>query len=423
MTSDIALRMEHVYKKFRRGETFNSLRDLIPALTGRMFRQGELSETDKREFWALRDISLEVKRGEAVGIIGHNGAGKSTILKILSRIMKPTKGSMVVNGRLSALIEVSAGFHQDLTGRENIFLHGTILGMTKREIQSKLDQIVSFSGIEEFIDTPVKRYSSGMFARLGFSVAAHVDPEVLIVDEVLSVGDWAFQRKCVERMSEVIRGGATVLFVSHNLKTVAEFCHRCLMLEKGRTIATGPAQEVISTYLSRSGKSHERDDNSGPVIISKVIVRSDAGECSQFQSGQKAWIDVELFARARCTKLSVSLFVQDELFTQVFNTSTERLGHGNVTLENGETFQCTFEIYLNVVAGIYHPSILVFRYDTQTEYDRWEPAATIHVSSADDVRGYAYCFPRVTRHEILAASEGNAAAGSGGRCEPDPVAN
>ena len=220
--SDIAIRTEHIYKKFRKGEIYNSLRDLLPALTGQMFRQQELREGDKREFWALQDLSFQVKPGECFGIIGHNGAGKSTVLKILSRIMKPTKGSMVVKGRLSALIEVSAGFHQDLTGRENIFLNGTILGMTKREIQSKLDQIIAFSGIEEFIDTPVKRYSSGMYARLGFSVAAHVDPDVLIVDEVLSVGDSLFQQKCIERMQEVLRNGAAVLFVSHNLKTVAE---------------------------------------------------------------------------------------------------------------------------------------------------------------------------------------------------------
>src|SRR5271169_985833 len=247
---EVALRMERVYKKFRKGEMFNSLRDLIPALTGRMFRQQELSERDNREFWALQDISFEVGRGEAFGIIGHNGAGKSTILKILSRIMKPTKGNMVVNGRLSALIEVSAGFHQDLTGRENIFLYGTILGMTKREIESKLDQIIAFSGLEEFIDTPIKRYSSGMYARLGFSVAAHVDPDVLIVDEVLSVGDFVFQQRCMERMRSVIKGGATVLFVSHNLKSVTEICQRAMLLEHGKIVTIDNTDAVIRKYLS-----------------------------------------------------------------------------------------------------------------------------------------------------------------------------
>jgi lipopolysaccharide transport system ATP-binding protein len=411
--SDVALRMEHVYKKFRKGEIYNSLRDLLPALTGRMFQQRELRENDKREFWALQDLSFEVKRGEAFGIIGHNGAGKSTALKILSRIMNPTKGCMVVNGRLSALIEVSAGFHQDLTGRENIFLHGTILGMTKREIESKLDQIIAFSGIEEFIDTPVKRYSSGMFARLGFSVAAHVDPEVMIVDEVLSVGDFVFQGKCIERMKEVISGGAAVLFVSHNLKSVAEFCDRCLLLEKGRTVMTGPAPKVISEYLSRSRSVQSGDADSSPVTISKVRVRSESGECSQFQSGQKAWIDVELIARMRCSKFSVSLYIQDEFYTHIFDTSTERLGHGSFTLDEGDVFLCTFELYLNMPAGIFHPSILVYRYDTQTEYDRWQPATTFYVSSPDDVRGFVHCFPRVVRKEIRAAS-GARLAGTAG---------
>src|SRR5580658_8574009 len=222
--SDVALRMEHIYKKFRKGEVYDSLRDLVPAITGKMFRGQELNADDVREFWALQDISFEVKRGEALGIIGRNGAGKSTALKILSRIMKPTKGRMVVHGRLCALIEVTAGFHPDLTGRENIFLNGTILGMSKREIESKLDQIIAFSGIEEFIDTPVKRYSSGMSARLGFSVAAHIDPEVMIVDEVLSVGDNLFQQRCMERIRSIIKTGTTVLFVSHNLKSVSEVC-------------------------------------------------------------------------------------------------------------------------------------------------------------------------------------------------------
>jgi lipopolysaccharide transport system ATP-binding protein len=409
--SDVALRMEQVYKKFRKGEVYNSLRDLIPALTGRMFRQQELRENDKREFWGLQDLSLDVMRGEAFGIIGPNGAGKSTALKILSRIMKPTKGRVVVNGRLSALIEVSAGFHQDLTGRENIFLHGTILGMSKREIESKLEQIIAFSGIEEFIDTPVKRYSSGMFARLGFSVAAHVDPEVLIVDEVLSVGDYVFQQKCVERMKEVIHSGATVLFVSHNLKSVSEFCDRCLLLDKGRSVMTGPAKEVISTYLNRS--TTIEPSRTSPVTISKVRVRDEYGDSTQFRSGEKVWIDIEVVARTRCSKTSVTLYITNDSHENVFDASTERLGHGNFTLEEGEVFTCTFELRLNMVAGIYHPSVLVYRYDTQTKYDVREPATTIYVSSEDDVRGVVHCFPNVIRKEIRATSDGRLAVVTG----------
>lgn len=401
--SDFAIRTEHIYKKFRKGEIYNSLRDLLPALTGKMFEQRELSEKDKSEFWAVQDLSFEVKHGEAFGIIGHNGAGKSTALKMLSRIMRPTKGRMVVNGRLSALIEVSAGFHGDLTGRENIFLNGTILGMTKREIQSKLDQIIAFSGIEEFIDTPVKRYSSGMFARLGFSVAAHVDPEVLIVDEVLSVGDSLFQQRCIERMKEVIRGGAAVLFVSHNLKAVAEFCHRCLLLEKGRTVATGTPEDVIATYLQKPSTGRAVGSDSGPVRITSVRVRNENSECMRFQPGEKAWIDVELTASVRCGKLSVTLYMVNDKFVHVFDTSTDRLGHGTFELEQGEVYQCTFELDINLAEGTFYPSVVLFRYDIQTVYDRWEPAATIYVGSEGGVRGIAHCFPRLIRQDIRRA--------------------
>ncbi|MGH7979794.1 MAG: ABC transporter ATP-binding protein [Limisphaerales bacterium] len=404
--SDVALRMERVYKMFRKGDMFNSLRDLIPALSGRMFNRRELSATDRREFWALQDLSFEVKRGKAFGIIGHNGAGKSTALKILSRIMKPTRGNILVNGRLSALIEVTAGFHQDLTGRENIFLHGAILGMTKREIRSKLDQIVAFSGIEEFIDTPVKRYSSGMYARLGFSVAAHVNPDVLIVDEVLSVGDYVFQQKCVERMRDVIRGGAAVVFVSHNLKNIAEFCDSCLLLEKGRLVKMGLAQDVIAAYMNRSSAMREVDGDTS-IRIAKVTVRNRHGHSLRFQSGEKAWIDVELRANLPCNKLSLSIYLLNAEFQCVFDTSTERLGHGNFSLERGNVYHCTFELDLNLANGIFHPCVLVHRYDTQTTYDRWEPAATIHISSEADVRGIVNCFPKVVRQEAQAASDFN----------------
>src|SRR6202050_1024486 len=403
--SDVAIVMEHVYKKFRKGEIYNSLRDLLPALTGKMFRQQELDESDKREFWALQDLSFEVKAGECFGIIGPNGPGKSPQLKILSRIMKPTQGRMTVNARLSALIEVSAGFHQDLTGRENIFLNGTILGMRKREIQSKLDQIIDFSGIGDFIDTPVKRYSSGMFARLGFAVAAHVDPDVLIVDEVLSVGDSAFQQKCIERMREVLRSGAAVLFVSHNLKVVSEFCHRCLLLEKGRTVTIGRAQEAISAYLQKPSKRQAGDVHSGPISISRVMVRDEAGECMRFQPGQKAWIDVELIAAARCSKVSITLYMLDEKFTHVFDTSTERLGHETADLEPGDVYSCTFELELNLAEGTFYPAVVLFRYDIQAVYDRWEPPATIYVSYEGGCRGIAHCFPRLCRQEIRRASE------------------
>ncbi len=410
--SDTAIRMEQVYKKFRKGETYNSLRDLLPALTGRMFQQQELSAGDKREFWAVQDLSFEVKQGEAFGIIGHNGAGKSTALKMLSRVMKPTKGRMVVKGRLSALIEVSAGFHQDLTGRENIFLNGTILGMTKREIQSKLDQIIAFSGIEEFIDTPVKRYSSGMYARLGFSVAAHVDPEVLIVDEVLSVGDYAFQQRCIERMREVLRGGAAVLFVSHNLKMVAEFCHRCLLLEKGQTVMIGTPQEVVSTYLQKPTNGHVADHGSGPVSISSVKIRNQDGECMQFRSGEKAWVDVELTARTHCNKLALTLYILDDKLMEIFDTSTDLLGHGNFDLDEGDAYRCTFEVSLNLADGTYHPSVLIYRRDIQMIYDRWEPAATIYVSSGGGVRGIANCFPQVIRQEIYQAVDATVVGGA-----------
>jgi lipopolysaccharide transport system ATP-binding protein len=383
--SEVAVRMEHVYKKFRKGETFNSLRDLMPALTGKM--------------------SFEVMAGECFGIIGHNGAGKSTALKLLSRIMKPTTGKMTVKGRLSALIEVSAGFHQDLTGRENIFLNGSILGMNKREIQSKIDQIIDFSGIEEFIDTPVKRYSSGMYARLGFSVASHVDPDVLIVDEVLSVGDSAFQQKCLERMREVVRGGAAVLFVSHNLKVVAEFCHRCLLLEKGQTAQVGKPQEVISTYLQAASGRQAANDGLGPVRISSVRVCDENGDCMRFRPGQRAWIDIELTAVTRCNKVSVTLYMVDEKFTHVFDTSTERLGHATVDLEEGDVYSCTFELQLNLAEGAFYPSVVLYRYDIQKVYDRWEPASTIYISSEGGVRGIAHCFPRLCRQEIRQVSE------------------
>jgi ABC-type polysaccharide/polyol phosphate transport system ATPase subunit len=398
--ADVALRMEHVYKKFRKGEVFNSLRDLVPALTGRMFQRQDLAGDDQREFWALRDVSFEVKHGEAFGIIGHNGAGKSTILKILSRIMKPTKGSMVVNGRLSALLEVSAGFHQDLTGRENIFLNGTILGMNRREIESKLDQIISFSGLEEFIDTPVKRYSSGMYARLGFSVAAHVDPQVLIVDEVLSVGDYMFQQRCMEHMRSILKGGTTVLFVSHNLKAVTELCSRAMLLNKGEVAIVGSTDSVVRHYL-KDAQEPCAGDESKPVYISQVKVSDQIGEQCTFESGQTAWIDVEVTARERVEKLAVLLWFTDETQYNIFNTTTERLGHGRFSLNPGESYRCRFELSLNMAHGTFYMAVGVRRHDIEKTYDFKVPGVTVFVGSKAGVRGAVNCFPKLVEAETV----------------------
>jgi lipopolysaccharide transport system ATP-binding protein len=400
--SDIALRMEHVYKKFKKGETYNSLRDLIPALTGKMFKMQELDDHDKREFWALQDISFEVKQGESLAIIGENGAGKSTALKILSRIMKPTKGRMVVHGRLSALIEVTAGFHADLTGMENIFLHGTILGMTRREIEAKLDQIIDFSGLQEFIETPVKRYSSGMYARLGFSIAAHVDPEVLIVDEVLSVGDYAFQQRCMERMRSVIRSGTTVLFVSHNLKAVTEICKQAMLLEHGKMVSLGPTDGVIRRYLS-SGKS-DADDQTKPVYVSSVKVRDRDGEQSTFESGQTAWVDIEVTARESLEKLAVVIWLLDQTQYLIFDTSSERLGNPSFSLKAGETYRCTFELSLNIAHGTFQVCTAIYRYDIQKTYDSKVPASTLFIGSTMAVRGAVNCFPRLVEFGPVTAS-------------------
>jgi lipopolysaccharide transport system ATP-binding protein len=202
------------------------------------------------DFYALKDINLEIKRGDRAGIIGRNGAGKSTLLKILNRITEPSTGQIEIEGRLASLLEIGTGFHYDLTGRENIFLYGAIMGMTKAEIQRKFDEIVDFSEIEHFLDTPVKRYSSGMYVRLAFSVAAHLDSEILILDEVLAVGDSKFQKKCLSKMEEVGRQGCTILFVSHSMNLIASFCNTCFLLDQGRLVSNGPPADIIRQYES-----------------------------------------------------------------------------------------------------------------------------------------------------------------------------
>jgi lipopolysaccharide transport system ATP-binding protein len=258
--SDIAIRVENLSRKYHIGklEKYQTLRDTLTdafiapfrragkLLRGQATGAAELEET----IWALKDVSFEVKCGEIVGIIGRNGAGKSTLLKILSRITEPTGGFVDIYGRVGSLLEVGTGFHQELTGRENIYLNGAILGMKRAEIASKFDEIVAFAEVEKFIDTPVKHYSSGMYLRLAFAVAAHLEPEILLVDEVLAVGDASFQRKCLEKMEDVGQEGRTVLFVSHNMPAITRLCERTILLDEGYVLKDGPSHEVVSLYLN-----------------------------------------------------------------------------------------------------------------------------------------------------------------------------
>ncbi len=402
--SEYALRMQNVYKRFRRGEKHDSLRDLVPSLVKRAVRGDRERALAPEEFWVLNDISFDLRRGETLGIVGHNGAGKSTMLKHLSGIMEPTRGSIEVNGRLSALIEVGAGFHPDLTGRENVFLNGVILGMTRQEIKRKFDEIVAFAELEDFIDTPVKRYSSGMFARLGFSVAAHLEPDILVIDEVLSVGDFAFQRKGLDKMRAVAKGGATVIFVSHNLQAVAEFCERGILLERGRVIEDGPTDQVVRRYLDTAAVHSDRQV-AGPARITRTTISTADGQTGRFIAGQPARISVSVEALSRAEKVAVVLDVFNTDFYEVFNTSSERLGQEPVSLDPGQRAECTFDVELNLGPGTYYLGVYLYRYDIQREYDHIFPATSFVVTSDRDTRGAANLFPVLSRYAVIAPPE------------------
>jgi lipopolysaccharide transport system ATP-binding protein len=262
----VAIQVENISKKYilrhqvGGRSRYVALRDVLAHKFTSLFRHGTGPDASREEFWALKDVSFEIKQGEVAGIIGRNGAGKSTLLKLLSRITRPTKGRIEIEGRVASLLEVGTGFHPELTGRENIFLNGAILGMHRAEIRKKFDEIVAFAEVEKFLDTPVKHYSSGMYMRLAFAVAAHLEPEILVVDEVLAVGDAAFQKKCLGKMQEVGQGGRTVLFVSHNMEAITRLCARCIYLVKGELKMQGETRQVIKAYSEHSKQISEEVD-------------------------------------------------------------------------------------------------------------------------------------------------------------------
>ncbi len=286
------------------------------------FKNNPSSNNEDNIIWALKDVSFEVNEGDVLGIIGRNAAGKSTLLKILSRITEPTSGSVEIYGRLSSLLEVGTGFHPELTGRENIFLNGAILGMRKREIGKKFDEIVNFSEIEKFIDTPVKRYSSGMYVRLAFAVAAHLEPEILVVDEVLAVGDIPFQKKCLGKMSDVAKGGRTVLFVSHNMQAIQKLCARVIVLHEGSITIDGPTDEAISKYLrddiGLKGEQNWSDTNNAPGdnvvrMHAMRVVDRNGNICTNFDVRDPISIEVEYWVLEEGHRLILQLYFFNEM--------------------------------------------------------------------------------------------------------------
>ncbi|MBI1875756.1 MAG: ABC transporter ATP-binding protein [Acidobacteria bacterium] len=328
---------DHVWKQFVRGERHTSLRDLIPATTRKLWSRQPADELKQGAFWALQDVSFRVEPGEALAIIGPNGAGKSTVLKLLTRILRPTRGQCHTHGRLGALIEVAAGFHPDLTGRENIFLQGAIMGMKRAEIIRKFDEIVAFAGTGNELETPVKRYSSGMNARLGFSIAAHLDPDVLIIDEILSVGDASFQAKCLERMRKLVTTGVPLVFVSHNLPAVLQLCTRVIVLDRGRVVFDGDPAAGVREYQRAPWASAAHDETgrstSGIRITGVQLVNHHGCPTDCFRTNESMTVRIDYYASQPIERphFSVEIVRGDGTNCAAVNTAMDRCDLGLVS--------------------------------------------------------------------------------------------
>ena len=355
--SDIAIRVENLSKAYRitsqrqqgGGYKYKTLQEELLGVPGRLWRMARGYADGQETVWALKDVSFQVKEGEVVGIIGRNGAGKTTLLKILCRITEPTEGQATVYGRVASLLEVGTGFHPELTGRENVFLNGAILGMSRQEVQRKFDEIVDFSGVGQYVDTPVKRYSSGMQVRLAFAVAAHLEPEILLVDEVLAVGDAGFQKKCLGKMQDVSQQGRTIFFVSHNMTAIATLTRRCMELSRGVMVECGPTEQVIQHYLAGISEEyshdgcfdlmqadrplHKVDPKTAKAFFVRACCLDPTGRPKAvFVEGESLTIQVQFQVRAPVEILSIESSVQTTLGMRVFSMLSEVM---DVSLQPG----------------------------------------------------------------------------------------
>ncbi len=392
------MEFQNVCKAYKLGAGRGSLRDAIPNLARRLL--GRNGANDEQIFWAINDVSFEMEQGQTLALIGANGAGKTTILKLLSKVTRPTSGHIKVNGRLSALIELGAGFHPDLTGRENIYLNSSILGLDKKEVDAKFDSIVAFSELEKFLDTPVKRYSSGMYVRLGFAIAIHIEPEVLLVDEVLAVGDMAFQRKCLDKMSEIRSKGSTIVFVSHNMRTVQSLCNQALWLEKGQIRQIGDIQPIVAAYTDEmnriisAGRLEQYSDTerrgSGEVQFTAIRLRnSDGIETDAFRMGEKLVVEIDYRTRQRVLSPSFDVAIYADNGARVCTATTRLSGCAPDYLEGEGVARCIFDS-IPFVPGGYSVTVALFDREDLKPYDQWYRAVAFAVDSEliGDARWY-----------------------------------
>ncbi len=379
----LAISARGIGKRFALGErqSYFTAREAVQKwLDWRGWRGGQ-PETARDEIWALRNVAFQVEPGEVVGIIGHNGAGKSTLLKILSRITEPTEGEIELFGRVSSLLEVGTGFHPELTGRENVYLNGSILGMKKKEIDARFDEIVAFSGVERFIDTPVKRYSSGLSVRLAFAVAAHLEPEILLIDEVLAVGDAEFQRKCLGKIGDVARGGRTVLFVSHNLAAVENLCDRALLLDHGTIAFAGAAGDAVQAYGARLGARQPKDCRPGE-YVTRVEMHDGRKPVTSIRMGDGVRIRVA-FSTPRPTQAPrVGLVIRRRASGEaVFAVNSDLVGF-ELPSRPGREFEANFDFdRLNLVQGNY--TIDVYAGADGRNHEIIEASAELVVAESD----------------------------------------